>query len=107
MTANRRRFVRYQCAPATSVRVCLRETAESGWQQAWALNLSQQGIGLLFEQPPTVGQSLHLPLKTASGQILELLAQVVHVTPHLSGGWLVGCQFQRLLSVEELESLLQ
>jgi c-di-GMP-binding flagellar brake protein YcgR len=72
------------------------------------MNISATGIGLLVNQPVSVGALLNLELKAANGTgPRTMLACVVHVTTRDDGQWALGCNFIRSLSENDLQELLQ
>jgi hypothetical protein len=102
---NARVTVRYRCAPATLGRLYVGEDHE--FQQAWVVDLSQGGIGLLVSRPVPIGISAVIRMRAGDrGETQALTARVIHCTLHASGEWLVGCAFAQPLTRERLESLL-
>jgi hypothetical protein len=108
-------LVRYRCAPATPGRLVQPEKGEV--HRAWVLNLSLGGIVLLLARSFEPGTELIVHLKSATSKTRYELpaqvmhstqqpAQVMHSTQQPGGDWLVGCEFARKLSEDELEDLL-
>jgi c-di-GMP-binding flagellar brake protein YcgR len=103
-----RATIRYRCAPATYGRVFLNEEEEDHeYQRAWLADLSLSGVGLVMVRSIPVGHSIYILIRTPTTQQLLLLqGRVVHATQQVSGEWLIGCQFDRPLTREELDELL-
>ncbi len=101
----RRATVRYRCAPATLGRVFIAESYKS--QDAWVLNLSVTGTGLLLDHAPEVGSWILIELDGATQDVpLELSAQVMHASRQHDGSYVVGCAFAQPLHADDLETLL-
>jgi hypothetical protein len=99
-----RRSKRYRCALATLGRVFLPDGSSV---DAWAHNLSDNGIGLTMEQSLEVGTLIQIRLRgTDASLTVSLRARVAHATADLDGSWRVGCEFERSLSPDELDCLL-
>ena len=82
-----------------------------GQEMQWTgkiCDLSQGGIGILLARRFELGTLLGIEIQESSGGSLgRRLARVVHVTPHSSGGWIVGCCFASELTEDEVKSLVQ
>ena len=103
--ADQRAWVRHDCAlQATYQRI----GAEDGRDYAAkVLNVSASGIGLLLQDPVTPGSLINLQLRNQQGALLRtILACVVHSTRRASQDGVVGCNFIRELSEDELHALL-
>jgi hypothetical protein len=101
----RRRAERYPCSLQPFWRVEGQEQAES--PPARVENVSTSGIGLRVGEPLKVGIVLVLKLQTADRRLSRPLpARVMHSTRQPGGDWLVGCQFVRKLSDEDMHALL-
>ncbi len=101
--ADRRVSVRYLSQVKGA---CRPLTAEKKWRwTATIRDISTGGIALLVNRRFEPGTVLRLKLPGSSSRRL-FLARVIHVQPHSSRTWLVGCVFPRPLSEEEMESLL-
>jgi hypothetical protein len=73
---------------------------------ARVLNIATGGIALLTEEPIALGELLSTALHDPKDQpLVSILACVVHVQA-LDGGQLVGCNFIRELSDEEMRALI-
>jgi hypothetical protein len=77
------------------------------WQRAWVLNLSLDGAGLLLSRPLTAGQEINIILVSGQNQSFEMPARICHVTQQPDGDWIVGCEFTKQLTDEELDAVLQ
>ena len=74
---------------------------------AEVLNISASGIGLLLTGPAEAGSLFNLELIGKEGQLIRtILACVVHSTVRANGDIVVGCNFIRELTEDELKSLL-
>jgi hypothetical protein len=103
--AQRRATVRYRCPPATLGRVFIAESYKS--IEAWLLNLSVEGTGLLMNQCLDPGTWVFIELESTNQKLcLELSARVAHATRQHDGSWMLGCAFGNPLSADELEALL-
>jgi hypothetical protein len=70
-------------------------------------NLSVSGLALVLRQRVRRGARLLIQLTSgALGVAYDLLVHVVHCTRQPDGKWLVGCEFARELTPNELENLL-
>jgi hypothetical protein len=106
--ADRRAFVRFaserdaDCRPAVP-------GAEFA-RPATVRDVSLSGVGLILRHRFRTGTALLIDLKDPSGAtVVSVAARVVHVTPFArrgESGWLIGCQFERLLTDEELQALV-
>jgi hypothetical protein len=102
----RRMFVRHACLLEAE---CFENEAVeygSGWPVT-VLNISQGGVCLRTRQRLTPGTVLILGLgHTCQGFRPPMVVRVVQVTDHTEGAWLLGCEFNRLLGLDELHALL-
>jgi hypothetical protein len=102
---NQRATVRYRCPPATAGRVYLAEDLE--FQRAWLQDLSATGIGLLMTKPLEHGLSVAIQLVSPnSSKNYSLSAHVVHSTQESGGDWIIGFQFAKPLTPDEVDDLL-
>jgi hypothetical protein len=102
---NRRAYVRYSCAPATAGRLWL--AADNEYQLGWVANLSRGGVGLQLAKRIDAGSHAVLLMSGgASKKTYEFNSHVIHATEQPNGEWIVGLEFVRELSVEELDDLL-
>jgi hypothetical protein len=103
--AQRRATVRYRCAPATLGRLFIANSYQS--LQAWVLNLSVTGAGLLLNHPVESDSWVLIELESPTTSLtLEVSARVAHATLQSDGSWLLGCAFARPLSNDELDAML-
>jgi hypothetical protein len=101
----RRASVRYRSNLATLGQLFFPDNGQT-WE-AWVHNLSECGIGLNLNQPLEPGANIVIRLKGQSDFImLQLPARVVHATQEVDGTWRVGCEFEKKLSPEDLDTLL-
>ena len=76
--------------------------------EAWILDLSAGGIGLLVDQPQPLGTLLHIELETCpTAAPLTLWAHVAHCQPVDAGEFRLGCQFVTALTESDMQVLLQ
>lgn len=102
---NRRGAVRYRCAPATAAKVSAMEVEPD--RRAWILDLSCKGAGVLVEECLVSDRDVIVQITAPSGnEKLEFAARVAHATVQVNGEWLVGLEFLRTLSEDELDRLL-
>jgi len=102
---NRRASVRYRCAPATPGKIFLCDDQE--FQAAWVLNLSTTGVGLLASRPLPDGA--HLTVRVRSNQSkkwFDLSCRAVHISQQPSGEWILGCELDNPLTINDLDDLL-
>jgi hypothetical protein len=85
-----------------------RVTARSGalGPSAAILDLSAQGAGLLIGRPLREGATVHLLFTRAGTPPLAVRARVAYCTDSDDGRWLLGCEFDRLISDDQLRALL-
>jgi hypothetical protein len=104
-TENRRAAARWRSAPATPGVLFVPDdgTTLIGWQT----DLSAGGVGLVLSRPLEPDTPIELEL-AGPHQVccLRVDARVVRVTPQRNGDWIVGCEFRRRLTDEELDTLL-
>jgi hypothetical protein len=100
---NHRASVRYRCAPATSGKLYVADDQE--YQQAWIMNLSKTGVGLVSPRPLPAGVLLTIRMRGAKGSV-DLTAHVVHCTSQSPNEWLIGCELLQPLQDEVLDTLL-
>jgi hypothetical protein len=101
----RRQSERYPCSLQPFWRVEGQGQTES--PPARIENISTTGIGLRVGEPLKPGTVLVLKLQSADGRLSRPLpARVMHATQQPVGHWLVGCQFVRKLSDEDMQALL-
>lgn len=100
----RRASIRYRCDRVPTRRVFLLD----GYQSLFAevCDLSLGGVKLALPRPLPDGTLLFIDLMGMEVPV-EFLARVVHASERDGGGWLVGCQFERVLSQDELLLILR
>jgi hypothetical protein len=104
-SANRRANVRYHCAPATRGRLRLPPSEEL--QNAWVLDVSLAGVGLLLNRPLEPGLSVVIRVgATAGARVFDLAARVIHATKEIGGDWVVGCRLDTPLTRDDLDALV-
>ena len=70
------------------------------------LDLSAQGAGLLIGRPLPEGATVHLLFTRAGTPPLAVRARVAYCTDNDDGRWLLGCEFNRPISDDQLSALL-
>jgi hypothetical protein len=85
-----------------------RVTARGGalGPSAAILDLSAQGAGLLIARPLPEGSTIHLLFTRAGTPPLTVRARVAYCTDGADGRWLLGCEFERPISDDQLSPLL-
>ena len=98
----RRRAVRFECKRRNSWRVFATTTCSSG--EGAVNDISVNGISLSVDSALRPGMFLDLSLSSADGEGFSrpMLVRVRRVTPQADGSWLVGCNFVKKLTEEEL-----
>jgi hypothetical protein len=101
----RRRAERFPCSLQPFWQVEGQEQVES--PPTRIENISSTGIGLRVDDPLKPGVVLVIKLQSTDRRLSRPLpARVMHATPQPEGDWLVGCQFVRRLSDEDMQALL-
>jgi hypothetical protein len=101
----RRASVRYRSNLATLGQMFFPDKGET--EEVWVHNLSETGIGVNLDRSLEAGANVVLRLKgTADFIMLQLSARVVHSTQEVDGSWRIGCEFEKKLTADELETLL-
>lgn len=102
----RRASVRYPC----NLQPSWRELGSNrGFSRIGKVHdISAAGIGLVVERLIKPGTVLVVHLQTIDQRLTRPLPmRVMHATAQPEGTWLVGCEFVRKLSNEDLQSLLR
>src|SRR5262249_37365814 len=99
-TAERRRAPRRQPALATFLRLEL--GAGQGKRLGLVWNISASGVSLLFNEELRAGATLRGDLVTEHGAALPVVLRIVHVSKLQTGDYILGCQFERPLSAEDM-----
>ena len=104
-TKERRGAKRYRCSSIALARLHL---VGSGTNvEAWACNLSEEGVGLNLPYPLEVGVTLAIRMRGCQPvPAVVMPAKVVHATKQADGTWRIGCEFVRPLDPETLDALL-
>jgi hypothetical protein len=104
-TAERRRAPRRQ--PTLGTFLCL-EPAGDGRDKRLGLvwNISATGISLLFNEPVRPGTTLRGELATELGAVHAVVLRVVHASRLQTGDFILGCQFDRPLSADEMRPFI-
>ena len=76
--------------------------------QAWILDVSVGGVGLVTSEALDIGSLLMIELETqARAEPLKMLASVLYCQPTAEGEFRHGCQFVTPLSEQQLRDVLQ
>ena len=106
--SERRAYVRLACDLDATCRLA-DGYREVGWHGK-VLNISRGGIGLLTSHRFRLGTELAIDLRDRTDAVVRTVrVRVVHATATYVDGnscWLQGCEFDALLSEEELQGLL-
>ena len=101
---NRRASVRHQSAKAVSGRVT---GSKANIRSASLINISLGGVALRLDRRLRKGSKVLVRLDNPTlGLSYDLAARVAHSWQRPDGKWIVGFQFARTLSSEELSNLL-
>jgi len=104
--SDQRTWVRFACTLQATYRKVSDAVGQSP-APAEILNISANGIGLSVQPPLQAGTLINVDLLDKQGKYVRtLLACVVHMTRRTGGDHALGCNFIRVLSEEELQSLL-
>jgi hypothetical protein len=74
---------------------------------ARVLDLSLEGVGLLVNEPLSVGTRLSIELDSVAGAPFEMVAEVANVTGLPDGSWRCGCELVWKITAAELQALLK
>jgi hypothetical protein len=98
----RRRAVRFECKRRNSWRLFATTICSSG--EGTVNDISVNGISLSVDSALRPGMFLDLSLVGAGGEAVSppMLVRVRRATPQADGSWLVGCNFVKKLTKEEL-----
>jgi hypothetical protein len=102
---DRRGADRYECGGQPFWRVVGAGTVDPS--PGRVRDVSTTGIGLYVQQPLKPGTVFVLTLQTSHRLSRPLPVRVMHSTRQPDGDWLVGCQFVRRLSEQDLQALLR
>lgn len=102
----RRRAVRFECNRRNSWRLFATTVCSSG--EGTVNDISINGVSLSVNSALRPGMFLDLSLTSADGESFSqpMLVRVRRVTPQADGSWLVGCNFVKKLTKEELHHWL-
>lgn len=102
---NRRIAVRYPCGLATETKMAL--APQHPWHEVAVTDISTGGIALRLDQPLAAGLEVFLLLRNLTYHFsYELSGHVIHSRPTRDGQWLIGLEFIRELTLQELATLL-
>jgi PilZ domain len=103
--SDQRQWMRYCCSATAQYQLVSAKTIEK-WP-AKVLDISASGIRLSVDQLIDVGALLSLELHAADGTASRvMLACVARLNPTTAGEWILGCNFIRELSDDELQALV-
>jgi hypothetical protein len=101
---DQRGWVRYECQAVAAYQVV--RAPDRAEAAATVLNVSASGIALQVEEALRVGELLTLELRRDGAVVLATLASVVRTATAPDGARVVGCNFIRELSDEQVLTLL-
>jgi PilZ domain len=87
------------------IRFTVQSSAQSG--RAVLRDISAEGLGLLLKTWLEPGTMLVVDLPGLGGATQSQAAKVIHATPYVRGGWLIGCQFTSPLTNHDKARILQ
>lgn len=98
----RRAHVRFPCELDSS---CSPITGSKDTQWTGKVrDISRGGVGIVLSRRFELGTLLNVEILEANGSSSgSMLARVVHVTPHTSGGWMIGCCFTSELGDDDVK----
>src|SRR5438445_5875745 len=98
----RRRAVRFECKRRNSWRLFATTTCSSG--EGTINDISINGVSMSVDSALRPGMFLDLSLASDDGETFSqpMLVRVRRVKPQADGSWLVGCNFVKKLTKEEL-----
>lgn len=103
--AERRLAPRRQPALGTVCRLAAAGGVDHGTGLVW--NISTHGVSMLLHQRPEPGAALTAELRNANGTAtLAVGLRVAHVSLLGTGDYMMGCQFARPLTSEEMRPFL-
>jgi hypothetical protein len=102
---DQRAWVRYECHGRATYQV-VRAAVSSASGPATVVNISASGIALQLEEPLHVGELLSLELSRDGVTVLTTLASVVRAGAGPNASRLIGCNFIRELTEEQVLMLL-
>jgi hypothetical protein len=106
LESDRRAAERYPCNLQPFWRIVGEDQGDT--HLASVRNVSTTGIGLCARQPLKAGTVLIITLRTPRHHLSRPLpVRVMHSTLQAAGDWLIGCQFVRRLSDQDLQALLR
>ena len=91
------------CQPATPVSTHPASTAWMGTVR----DVSPAGVGLTMNRRFEPGSALIVELSTGHDGIVRRRVRVAHATLENNGRWIIGCEFERPLSQEDVRTLLE
>ena len=102
----RRVWTRHASSRPLPRRLCIADTDQPF--EAWILDVSVGGLGLVTSEPLPANTLLLVELETCSrSKPLKLLATVMYCQPTSEGEYRHGCQFIKPPSQQQLRDLLQ
>jgi c-di-GMP-binding flagellar brake protein YcgR len=100
-----RTWVRFPCELDATYR--LMRVSEREWSRAKVVDISASGVGLLVQRAIDAGALVRIVLTPPDGgESLKVVACVVRVTERPDGELVLGCNFIRELSTQELQGLV-
>jgi hypothetical protein len=101
---NRRATVRYRRATPQPGRAFIANSSKS--VDALVVDISQGGIGLILESHVEPDTLVRIEMGgDGKGLMVDLLANIAHITPLENNRWRCGCEWTRKLTEDELQAL--
>jgi hypothetical protein len=105
-TADRRARARLESTRPIPRRIYLVETLEP--LDAWIVDLSERGVGLVVSRPLPLGAVLFIELESAPDEApVKVWAEVVRCAAAEDTNWVVGCEFINRLSADDLDATMR
>jgi len=100
--AERRRAPRRQ--PALGTVYSMTDKGDTQVGLVW--NISTSGVSLLFPEALAKGVTLRGTLQTSGSTKFAIAMRVAHVSKLMTGDFVLGCQFERPLTAEEMAAFV-
>jgi PilZ domain len=99
------RFPKNEVMWCDPVRPSTKHELDTAWMGR-VRDISSAGIGLSLKKRFETGTLLTVELSESPNLSRQFLVRAVHATPDKKGQWIIGCQFDRPLSPEEMQVFL-
>ncbi len=103
-SSNRRATVRYRRTAQQAGRAFIANSSRA--VDAVVVDISQGGIGIILDSHVAPETLVRVEMGGENNEMMvDLLANVAHVTPLENGRWRCGCEWVRKLTMDELQVL--